>query len=279
MRSSFEILSQSVGAMIELLHPFTFTISSMPVCVVSFVQHSQQPSQPPTVAPGASLPSNLPSFFLSIASTDAATPLPCAYVDFDEVEDHEFLASFSAKIQGMSNVHAIYITIMSVYFVFFSELFSEDHAKGLITFRNSNLSTFTLGVSVGYFSSDLAMIFWLYPSLGGLEYVVHHILSLCAISYAMLTGEGQLYTYMVMISETTTPGINLRWYLDTAGMKRSNAYLVNGVIMFVAWLGQDQQVSVMGLRLLPEERLEVEKMAVVEDTWSMNRDCLGGVAR
>ncbi|KAK8929036.1 hypothetical protein KSP39_PZI017717 [Platanthera zijinensis] len=138
--------------------------------------------------------------------------------------------------RGMSNVHAIFITIMSVYFVFFSELFSEDHAKGLITFRNSNLSTFTLGVSVGYFSSDLAMIFWLYPSLGGLEYVVHHILSLCAISYSMLTGEGQLYTYMVMISETTTPGINLRWYLDTAGMKRSNAYLVNGVIMFVAWL-------------------------------------------
>jgi hypothetical protein len=43
--------------------------------------------------------------------------------------------------------------------------------------------------------------------------VIHHLLSIVAVAYAMLTGEGQLYTYMVLISETTTPGINLRWYL------------------------------------------------------------------
>jgi len=41
--------------------------------------------------------------------------------------------------------------------------------------------------------------------------VIHHLLSIAAVAYAMLTGEGQLYTYMVLISETTTPGINLRW--------------------------------------------------------------------
>lgn len=137
--------------------------------------------------------------------------------------------------RGMSSTHAIFITIMSLYLVFYSDLFS-DHLDGLVTFRSSNLSTFTLGVSVGYFITDLAMIFWLYPSLGGVEYVLHHLLSVSALAYAMLSGEGQLYTYMVLISETTTPGINLRWFLDTAGMKRSRAYLVNGIMMFVAWL-------------------------------------------
>ncbi|CAL4926570.1 unnamed protein product [Urochloa decumbens] len=91
-------------------------------------------------------------------------------------------------------------------------------------------------VSVGYFITDLAMIFWLYPSLGGMEYVLHHTLSLVAIAYTMLSGEGQFYTYMVLISETTTPEINLRWFLDTAGLKKSSAYLVNGILMFVAWL-------------------------------------------
>ncbi|XP_020256250.1 transmembrane protein 56-like isoform X3 [Asparagus officinalis] len=80
------------------------------------------------------------------------------------------------------------------------------------------------------------MIFWLYPLLGGMEYVLHHLLSLCAITYAMITGEGQLYTYMVLISEATTPAVNLRWFLDTGGMKRSKAYLINGVAMFFAWL-------------------------------------------
>lgn len=43
--------------------------------------------------------------------------------------------------------------------------------------------------------------------------VLHHMLSLISIVYAMYSGEGQLYTYMVLISETTTPGINLRWYV------------------------------------------------------------------
>ncbi|RRT65440.1 hypothetical protein BHE74_00043781, partial [Ensete ventricosum] len=69
-------------------------------------------------------------------------------------------------------------------------------------------------VSVGYFLADLAMIVWSYPSLGGMEYVshvLHHTLSVIAVAYTMLSGEGQFYTYLVLISEITTPGINLRW--------------------------------------------------------------------
>ncbi|PPS00148.1 hypothetical protein GOBAR_AA20523 [Gossypium barbadense] len=198
--------------------------------------------------------------------------------------------------RSISTFHAIFITIMSLYFVFWSNLYSDHEYAGPITFRSSALSTFTLGVfddikkliclafsvkvshqneyhhdvsdpinvqsqpvslifhgcvlnhlavgikekilqiSLGYFLSDLAMIIWFYPFLGGMEYVLHHLLSVAGIANPMLTGEGQVYTFMVLISESTTPGINLRWYLDTAGMKRSRAYLINGVVMFVAWL-------------------------------------------
>ncbi|CAN6309926.1 unnamed protein product [Urochloa humidicola] len=137
--------------------------------------------------------------------------------------------------RGMSSAHAIFITAVSLYLVVSTDLFS-DRVKGPITFRNSIISSSALGVSVGYFITDLAMIFWLYPSLGGMEYVLHHTLSLVAIAYTMLSGEGQFYTYMVLISETTTPEINLRWFLDTAGLKKSSAYMVNGILMFVAWL-------------------------------------------
>ncbi|XP_022982442.1 transmembrane protein 56-like [Cucurbita maxima] len=137
--------------------------------------------------------------------------------------------------RAMSTLHAIFITAASLYVVFLSDLYS-DRYFGFITFRSSTISTFCLGVSVGYFITDLGMISWFYPSLGGMEYVIHHLLSLVAVAYAMLTGEGQLYTFMVLISETTTPGINLRWYLDTAGMKKSKAYLINGVVIFFAWL-------------------------------------------
>ncbi|KAF7833443.1 transmembrane protein 56-B-like [Senna tora] len=137
--------------------------------------------------------------------------------------------------RAISTVHAIFITTMSLYLVFCSNLYSDDQSAE-ITLRSSALSTFGLGISVGYFIVDLGMIFWFYPSLGGYEYVIHHLFSLVAVAYSMMSGEGQLYTYMVLVSETTTPGINLRWYLDAAGMKRSRAYLINGVVIFFAWL-------------------------------------------
>ncbi|KMZ76364.1 Transmembrane protein 56 [Zostera marina] len=80
------------------------------------------------------------------------------------------------------------------------------------------------------------MIFWLFPSLGGMEYVLHHFLSLVSLVYTRFSGEGQLYTYMVLISEATTPGINFRWFLDTAGMKKSTLYLMNGIMMLFSWM-------------------------------------------
>ncbi|KAL2316838.1 hypothetical protein Fmac_030714 [Flemingia macrophylla] len=138
--------------------------------------------------------------------------------------------------RAMSTIHAIFITTMSLYLVFCSNLFSDNKSSELVTFQSSSLSTFSLGVSVGYFIADLGMIIWFFPSLGGYEYVVHHLISLIAVAFSMLSGEGQLYTYMVLISETTTPGINLRWYLDAAGMKKTKAYIINGVVIFIAWL-------------------------------------------
>ncbi|GLT53066.1 hypothetical protein SLA2020_263620 [Shorea laevis] len=138
--------------------------------------------------------------------------------------------------RGISTLHAFFITFMSLYFVFWSDLFSDPQLSGIVTFRSSPLSVFALGVSVGYFLADLGMIFWFYPSLGGMEYVIHHSLSGVAVAYSMFSGEGQLYTFMILISEVTTPEINMRWYLDTAGMKRSCAYLINGVLIFFAWL-------------------------------------------
>lgn len=138
--------------------------------------------------------------------------------------------------RAVSTIHAIFIATLSLYFVFWSDLFTDHEHAGLMTFRSSQLSTFALGVSVGYFVADLGMIFWLYPSLGGVEYIVHHSLAAIAVAYALFTGEGQLYTFMVLISEVTTPEINMRWYLDTAGLKKSTAYLINGVVIFFAWM-------------------------------------------
>lgn len=138
--------------------------------------------------------------------------------------------------RGISTIHAIFIAAMSLYFVYWSDLYADHGIDSYVTFQSSTLSVFTLGVSAGYFVADLGMILWIYPSLGGIEYVTHHILAGVAVAYAMFSGEGQVYTFMVLISEVTTPEINMRWFLVTIGLKKSNAYIINGFLIFFAWL-------------------------------------------
>ncbi|PON69539.1 TRAM/LAG1/CLN8 domain containing protein [Parasponia andersonii] len=149
--------------------------------------------------------------------------------------------------RGFSTAHAVVVAFASFYLVVLSDLFKEDSEDGLIVNRNSTLSNTVLGVSIGYFLTDLAMIFWLFPALGGLEYVLHHGLSLFSIILSLLSGQGQIYILLVLFSESTTPFVNLRWYLDTAGQKSSSLYICNGVALFLGWLAVSFEHGIMHL--------------------------------
>ncbi|XP_012455866.1 uncharacterized protein LOC105777258 [Gossypium raimondii] len=48
--------------------------------------------------------------------------------------------------RGISITHAISVSALSLYFIFWSDLFSDPHLMGLMVFRSSQLSTFGLGV-------------------------------------------------------------------------------------------------------------------------------------
>jgi hypothetical protein len=55
-------------------------------------------------------------------------------------------------------------------------------------------------VSVGYFITDLAMILWAYPSLGGMEYVSEYIRSLTYfLSYISLLPVSTSFIYKYML--------------------------------------------------------------------------------
>ncbi|KAH6814169.1 TRAM protein [Perilla frutescens var. frutescens] len=137
--------------------------------------------------------------------------------------------------RGFSTFHAIVAAAVSLYLLLVSDLF-HDSRDQLIINRTSNLSDTTLGVSIGYFLSDLTMIFYYYPALGGVEYVVHHGLSMYSIIQSLFSGQAQIYILMVLFTESTTPFVNLRWYLDVAGLKNSKLYVYNGVALFLGWL-------------------------------------------
>ncbi|KAF3454766.1 hypothetical protein FNV43_RR05214 [Rhamnella rubrinervis] len=137
--------------------------------------------------------------------------------------------------RGFSTFHAIFVAFASAYLLL-SDLFKEDSHDELIIDRKSTLSDTVLGISIGYFLSDLAMIFWNFPALGGLEYVLHHALSMFSIILSLGSGKAQFYILMVLFTESTTPFVNLRWYLDIAGQKGSTLYICNGIALFVGWL-------------------------------------------
>ncbi|XP_047312232.1 TLC domain-containing protein 4-B [Impatiens glandulifera] len=138
--------------------------------------------------------------------------------------------------RGISTFHALLVAAAAFYLFLVSDLFSENSDQGLIVNRRSDLSDRILGISIGYFISDLGMIIWKFPALGGLEYVVHHGLSMFSIFLSLLSGQGQIYILMVLFTETTTPFVNLRWYLDNLGLKNSSLYIWNGVALFFGWL-------------------------------------------
>ncbi|GAV80939.1 TRAM_LAG1_CLN8 domain-containing protein [Cephalotus follicularis] len=138
--------------------------------------------------------------------------------------------------RGFSTFHALIVAFASSYLLLLSDLFNEDSSNKLIVNRASNVSDAILGISLGYFLSDLAMILWHFPALGGLEYVMHHGLSMLSIFLSLMSAQGQFYILMVLFSEITTPFVNLRWYLDVAGQKNSSIYIWNGVALFIGWL-------------------------------------------
>ncbi|XP_077239215.1 TRAM, LAG1 and CLN8 (TLC) lipid-sensing domain containing protein isoform X2 [Tasmannia lanceolata] len=138
--------------------------------------------------------------------------------------------------RGFSTFHALLVVSVAFYLVLLSDLFQNGSRDELIINRKSAVSDTILAVSIGYFLSDLAMILWQFPALGGKEYLLHHALSMYSIILSLLSGQGQIYILMVLFSECTTPFVNLRWYLDVAGQKSSKLYVYNGIGLFLGWL-------------------------------------------
>ncbi|KAF1881977.1 hypothetical protein Lal_00038621 [Lupinus albus] len=144
--------------------------------------------------------------------------------------------SIAQKIEwnnrGFSTFHALFASLASFYLLILSNIFNEDSHEDLVINRSSTLSNSVLAISTGYFLADLAMILWTFPSLGGLEYVLHHGLSMFSTIQSLLSGQGQIYILMVLFTESTTPFVNLRWHLDVAGRKSSKLYIWNGIALF-----------------------------------------------
>ncbi|KAH0858737.1 hypothetical protein HID58_086998 [Brassica napus] len=126
--------------------------------------------------------------------------------------------------KGFSTFHAVFVSVASIYLLVISDQFDENVHGDSVVNSTTSLSEAVMGISLGYFIADLTMIFWHFPTLGGIEYVFHHCLSMFSIILSVTSGQAQFYIFIVLL------------YLDTSGQKCSKAYTLNGIALFLGWL-------------------------------------------
>ncbi|KAL5125249.1 Transmembrane protein 56-B [Glycine soja] len=69
--------------------------------------------------------------------------------------------------RGFSTFHALFVSSASFYLLILSDVFNVNSHGDVVINRSSTLSDAVLGISIGYFLTDLAMILWNFPALGG----------------------------------------------------------------------------------------------------------------
>lgn len=94
----------------------------------------------------------------------------------------------------------------------------------------SDMSTAVLAISLGYFLADLVR------ATEGVLMKAHHLLSAATLAGALWTGWGHVHVLSILLSETTTPFINVRQLLKQDGRENSRAYLVNGIAIAATWI-------------------------------------------
>ncbi|GIL84488.1 hypothetical protein Vretifemale_13150 [Volvox reticuliferus] len=101
-------------------------------------------------------------------------------------------------------------------------------------YANSSLSYAVCYLSAGYFLHDLFMCALRF-SLEGPLYTIHALSSHMAYTFGAVTGFLHYYAPVFLMWEVSTPCVHLRWFMYKAGLANSVWYLVNGLMMIVAF--------------------------------------------
>jgi len=115
---------------------------------------------------------------------------------------------------------------------------AQQHGSGVGFHSPNPISTMCCHAILGYTAWDtLTLIYYRKEWRKGLEmYFVHHTGSLAAWGIAATTGVGHNIVVPVELLEATSPFVNMRWFLSTAGYgKDSKLYIVNGIAMFISF--------------------------------------------
>jgi hypothetical protein len=129
----------------------------------------------------------------------------------------------------VSNLHAVFAVVSGLYCV---NLPVWEHAA---IAGSSPLSTALLCVSVGYFVYDCCLCL-LNKSIRSASTLLHHSLALVCFAVAITSDVCHYSLGVFLITESTTPFVNQRFFFDKMGMKTSVWHVANGLAMWVGFL-------------------------------------------
>lgn len=98
----------------------------------------------------------------------------------------------------------------------------------------SVLAHVALSVSLGYFVMDVIVV--CRTRISGAVVIAHHLVCAATMASALVTGYGHFHICWLLLTEITTPFVDVRWLLDKTGKKDSPLYFYNGVALTATWV-------------------------------------------
>lgn len=130
-----------------------------------------------------------------------------------------------------SSIHAAFVSVVGLYVVFFKTKSDSD-----LTWLNEPISTWNVAVSCGYLFADVISMTIYFKRVGGeLGFFVHHFVACCGYLLSITQGYLSYYANFRIISEASSPFLNFRWQLYTAGMEKSLLYTINGFCLLFTY--------------------------------------------
>ncbi|KAL0489646.1 5 TM domain-containing transmembrane protein [Acrasis kona] len=126
----------------------------------------------------------------------------------------------------VSNVHAIFVSVMAIYTLFFEE-------KTFSLTSSTRVTNATMMISAGYFLYDIIIVLMYFRNDLGM--IAHHLLGfggwILVCSYDLGVYIGMIF----LLTEISTPFVNGRHFLSTMNMRTSMLYKVNGILMWAVF--------------------------------------------
>uniref|UniRef100_A0A7S3PKB8 TLC domain-containing protein n=1 Tax=Aplanochytrium stocchinoi TaxID=215587 RepID=A0A7S3PKB8_9STRA len=136
----------------------------------------------------------------------------------DRIRFHTYITSIC---------HAIFVSIGGFLCAYELVGCTNHHAY----FGHSMLAVNVSEVFISYLLQDLGILIYHYNILRDKESIIHHVIFLTISQYAVSKSYFVWPFTWLILGETSTPFVGIRWLLAVSGNKESKLYFYNGVLL------------------------------------------------